>query len=239
MRFMVMHKQTAAMEAGEPPSPEVIEGVGKLIGEGVAQKVFVSGEGLKPSSTRTHLVYKDGVRTAVDGPFTETKELIGGFALMSVRSKEEMLEWCDRFAAVVGDVELHVGPVNEPWDLGMAPKPEGAPLRYLSMVQMRDDSADAGPDPAVGAKLGALIEEMTKAGVMQATGGLFGTAKGARIRFDGGKHTVIDGPFAESKELIAGYAILDLPSKEEAVKWAVRFGAVVQVEEVEVRQMAE
>jgi hypothetical protein len=98
---------------------------------------------------------------------------------------------------------------------------------------------DTPPDPAMMAKMGALVDEMTKAGVMQATGGLAGTSKGARIRFDKGKPTVVDGPFAESKELIAGYAILDLPSKGAAIEWAVRFGQIVQVNEVEVRQMPE
>jgi hypothetical protein len=75
--------------------------------------------------------------------------------------------------------------------------------------------------------------------VLQASGGLQGTKKGARIRFQGGKPSVIDGPFAESKELIAGYAIIEVPSKAAAIEWALRFGQVVQVNEVDVRQMTE
>jgi hypothetical protein len=66
-----------------------------------------------------------------------------------------------------------------------------------------------------------------------------GTKHGARVRFQGGKRTVIDGPFAESKELIAGYAILELPSKAEAIEWAGKFGEVVEVNEVEIRQLAD
>jgi hypothetical protein len=217
-----------------------MESVGKLIEDGLKGKVFVSGEGLKPSSQRVHIAYKNGKRTITDGPFTEAKELVGGFALMVVRSREEAISWCDRFAAVIGDVELFMGPVVEPWDLGVMPKPENAPLRFLSMHKMdeRADS-DADPDPQLMAPMGALIEEMTKAGVLQATGGLASTKKGARIRWSGGKRTVIDGPFAESKELVAGYAILDLPSKAAAIEWAMRFGEVVKVNEVEVRQMPE
>ncbi len=141
---------------------------------------------------------------------------------------------------VIGDVELFMGPVVEPWDLGMEPKPENAPLRFLSMHKMDERSEnDAPPDPKLMAKMGALIDEMTKAGVLQATGGLASTKKGARIRFEGGKRSVIDGPFAESKELVAGYAILDVPSKAAAIEWATRFGDVVKVNEVEVRQMPE
>jgi len=238
MRFMVMHKMTEEMERGLPPDPAIIEGVGRLIQEGLKEKAFVSGEGLKPSSQRVHIAYKNGKRTIIDGPFTEAKELVGGFGLMRVRSKEEAISWCDKFAAVMGDVELFLGPVVEPWDLGMMPKPENAPLRFLSMHKMDERSEnEAPPDPQLMAKMRALIEEMTKAGVLQATGGLSSTKKGARIRFQGGKRTVIDGPFAESKELIAGYAILDLPSKAAAIEWAMRFGDVVKVNEVDVRQM--
>ncbi len=240
MRFMVMHKMTDEMEKGLPPEPAIIEGVGKLIGEGVKEKVFVSGEGLKPSSARVHIAYKNGKRTITDGPFTEAKELVAGFALMRVRSKEEAISWCDRFAAVIGDVELFMGPVVEPWDLGMMPKPKDAPLRFLSMHKL-DESVPEGapPSPELMAKMGALIEEMSKAGVLQSTGGLAGTKLGARIRFEGSKRTVIDGPFAESKELVAGYALLDLPSKADAIEWALRFGEIVKVNEVEVRQVPE
>jgi hypothetical protein len=240
MRFMIMHKMTEEMEKGLPPDPAIIEGVDRLVKEGLKDKVFVSGEGLRPSSQRVHIVYRNGKRTLTDGPFTEAKELVGGFALMRVRSKEEAIAWCDKYAAVVGDVELFMGPVVEPWDLGMKPKPTNAPLRFLSMPKMDERSeTEAPPDPKLMAKMDALIDEMTKAGVLQATGGLAGTKKGARVRFEGGKRTVIDGPFAESKEVVAGYAILNLPSKAAAIEWAMRFGEVVQVNEVEVRQVAE
>lgn len=241
MRFMVMHKVTEEMEKGLPPDPAVIAGVGQLIAEGAKDKIFISGEGLKPTSTRVHIAYKNGKRTITDGPFTEAKELVAGFALMQVKSKEEAISWCDKFAALIGDTELFMGPVVEPWDLGFAPKPENPPLRFLSMHKM-DAAAEneTPPDPALMAKMGALIDEMTKAGVLQATGGLASTKKGARIRFGaGGKRTVIDGPFTESKELVAGYAILELPSKAAAIDWAMRFGDVVKVNEVEVRQIPE
>jgi hypothetical protein len=238
MRFMVMHKVTEEMEKGLPPEPAIIEGVGKLIEEGVKDKVFISGEGLKPTSQRTHLAYRGGKRTITDGPFTEAKELVGGFALMRVRSKEEAISWCDRFAGVVGDVEMIMGPVVEPWDLGMVPKPANPPLRFLSLHKADESAPETRPDEALIGKMGVLIEEMTKAGVLQAADGLAGTKHGARIRFDGGKRTVMDGPFAESKELVAGYAIVDLPSKEAAIEWAFRFGDVVKVNEVEVRQMS-
>src|SRR5690606_11972247 len=96
---------------------------------------------------------------------------------------------------------------------------------------------EAPPSPELMAKMGALIQEMTEAGVLQATGALAGTAHGARIRYENGKRSVIDGPFAESKELIAGYAIVELPSKEAAIEFALEFGEVVKVNEIDVRLM--
>jgi hypothetical protein len=237
---MVMHKMTEEMEKGFPPDPALVAAVGKLIGESVKEKVFVSGEGLKPSSERVHITYKNGKRTITDGPFTEAKELVAGFALLRVRSKEEAISWVDRFAAVSGNVELFMGPLVEPWDIGMAPKPANPPLRFLSMVQMDERAEnDMPPDRKCITDMDSLIQEMTKAGVLQATGGLTSTKNGARIRFEGGKSRVIDGPFAESKELIAGYAILDVPSKAAAIEWGKRFGHLVRVHEVEVRQMPE
>lgn len=240
MRFMVMHKMTKEMEQGLPPDPAVIQGVAQLVQEGLKDQVFVSGEGLKPTSQRVHVKYAQGKRTLTDGPFTEAKELIAGFALTRVRSREEALAWSDRFAAVIGDVELFMGPVVEPWDLGMMPKPKNPPLRFLSMHQLDERTAqDTPPAPELAARMAALIGEMTQAGVLQASGGLQSTKRGARIRFEGGKPTVMDGPFAESKELIAGYAIIDVPSKAAAIEWALRFGQVVKVNEIDVRQMTE
>ncbi len=240
MRFMLMHKMTEEMENAARPDPAIIQAVGELVAEASRTGTFVSGEGLKPSSQRLHLAYKGGARTITDGPFTEAKELVEGFALLRVRSKEEAIAWCDRFAAVSGDVEMFLGPVVEPWDLGIMPRPESPPLRFLSLLQAREpDEHDTAADPTLMRKMGELIEEMSKAGVLQATGGLASTKKGARIRLDGGKHTVIDGPFAESKELIAGYAILEVPSKAAAIEWGIRFGKIVKVREIDVRQMAD
>ena len=77
------------------------------------------------------------------------------------------------------------------------------------------------------AKMGKLIEEMTKAGVLLATEGCMPSSKGARVRYSGGKFTVTDGPFAETKELIAGFALFEVKSKEEAIEWTRRFLEVV------------
>jgi hypothetical protein len=89
------------------------------------------------------------------------------------------------------------------------------------------------------AAMGQLIEEMARAGVLIATDGLQPSSKGARVRISNGQLSVTDGPFTESKELIAGYAILDVKSKEEAIELTKRFLQVVGEGESEIRLMHE
>ncbi|MFJ1745636.1 YciI family protein [Streptomyces sp. NPDC088116] len=115
--------------------------------------------------------------------------------------------------------------------------------RYLSMIRIDESTApDSGPSPELQQRMGVLLEEITKAGVMLDTAGLAPTSDGVRVRLDGGKLTVTDGPFTESKEVIGGYAIIQAKDKAEAVEWARRFVEVHEGEfdiTCEVRQIAE
>lgn len=89
------------------------------------------------------------------------------------------------------------------------------------------------------AEMGELIEEMTRAGVLLATEGCLPSAMGARVRLSGGKFTVTDGPFTETKELVAGFALMQAKSKEEAIEWTKRFLKVAGDGESEIRQVFE
>ncbi len=96
-------------------------------------------------------------------------------------------------------------------------------MKFMLMVRATGDSeSGALPDRRALEEMGKFNEEMVKAGVMLAGEGLQPSSKGARVRFSGGKRTVVDGPFAETKELIAGFWILQCRSKEEALEWAKR-----------------
>lgn len=115
--------------------------------------------------------------------------------------------------------------------------------RYLSLVRIDESSAPAeGPSEQLMQRMGELIEEVTKAGVMLDTAGLTPTAQGTRVRWAGGTLSVTDGPFTETKEVVGGYAIMQCKDKAEALEWAKRF---VQVHEdfwtvtCEVREIAE
>jgi hypothetical protein len=116
-------------------------------------------------------------------------------------------------------------------------------MRFMLMVKANKDSeAGVSPSKELVAAMGKFNEEMVKAGVMLAAEGLHPSSKGARIKFSGGKRTVTDGPFTEAKELIAGFWLIQVKSKEEAIEWVKRCPAPFgegQEGEIEVRQVFE
>jgi hypothetical protein len=114
-------------------------------------------------------------------------------------------------------------------------------MRFMAIVKANKDS-EAGvlPSKELLAAMGKFNEEMAKAGVLLAGEGLQASSKGARVRFSGTKRTVIDGPFTETKELIAGFWLLQVKSKEEAIEWIMRSPAPFEGEsEIEIRQVFE
>ncbi|MEA2175891.1 MAG: hypothetical protein QOD00_3483 [Blastocatellia bacterium] len=112
-------------------------------------------------------------------------------------------------------------------------------MRFMIIVKANEDS-EAGvlPDEKILSAMGKFNEELVKAGVMLAGEGLHASSKGARVKFEGSKRTVIDGPFSETKELVAGFWLWQVKSKEEAIEWLKRapFGGGT---EVEIRQVFE
>jgi hypothetical protein len=111
-------------------------------------------------------------------------------------------------------------------------------MRFMILVKA-DKNSEAGvlPDQKMLADMGKFNEELVKAGVMLAGEGLQASSKGARVKFSKGKKTVIDGPFAETKELVAGFWLWQVRSKQEAIEWLKR--APFEDTEVEIRQVFE
>jgi len=114
-------------------------------------------------------------------------------------------------------------------------------MRFMMIVKATPES-EAGVMPTEK-MLNAMMkynEELTKAGVLLDLSGLQSSAKGARVRFSGGKRTVIDGPFTEAKELVAGYWVIQVKSKEEAIEWVKRCpNPLLGDSEIEIRQIFE
>jgi hypothetical protein len=116
-------------------------------------------------------------------------------------------------------------------------------MRFMMIVKAnKDTEAGVMPSEEMISAMGKYNEELMKAGVLLDMAGLKPTSKGARVRFSGGKPTVIDGPFTEAKELIGGYWIIQVKSREEAIEWAKRAPAPHgpnQDSEIELRQFFE
>ena len=112
-------------------------------------------------------------------------------------------------------------------------------MRFMILVKATKAS-EAGvlPTTELLAEMGKFNEELVKAGVMLAGDGLQDSSKGARVRFSGGKRTVIDGPFPETKELVAGYWVWNVKSKQEAIDWVKR-APFADGDEIEIRQIFE
>ena len=117
-------------------------------------------------------------------------------------------------------------------------------MRFMMMVKA--DEKAGPPSRELGMAIGQLAQEMSRAGVLLELGGLMPSAAGAKLRLSGGKVTVNDGPFTETKELVGGYAILEARSKEEAIEYGRRFLSVhadvlgtAYEGELEIRQLAE
>jgi hypothetical protein len=126
MRFMVMVKATKDSEAGVMPSEKLLADMGKYNEELVKAGVMLAGEGLQPSSKGKRVKFSGEKRTVIDGPFTETKELIAGFWLWQVRSMDEAIEWAKRCPNPFeeGESEIEIRQVFEADDFGAEFTPE-------------------------------------------------------------------------------------------------------------------
>ena len=125
MKFMVLVKATKDSEAGKLPSQELLAEMGKFNEQLVKAGVMLAGEGLQPSSKGSRVKFSGKKRIVTDGPFTETKELIAGFWLLQVRSKEEVIEWVKRCPNPFdGESEIEIRQVFEADDFGDNLTPE-------------------------------------------------------------------------------------------------------------------
>ena len=126
MRFMAIVKATKDSEAGVMPEQKLLEDMGKFNDELVKAGVMLAGEGLHPSSRGARVRFSGNKRTVIDGPFSETKELIAGFWILQVKSKEEAIEWIKRAPSPHPgqETEIEIRQIFETEDFGAALTPE-------------------------------------------------------------------------------------------------------------------
>jgi hypothetical protein len=227
MRFMIMHKNDANTEAELPVPMELVEQMGAFIGEYASSGRFIEGAGLGASKTRTRLTFRGGQCTIKHGPYRGEHELPAAALTLKVRSREEAIGWAERYGKILGDGEIELGKVNEPWDIGLMPAPEDPPLQFL-LIEKADEATEAGRrSPPQKAALSRLRTEMNKAGVLVGALALRPSARAKRLVFTKNDLRVIDGPFTESKELIGGFAVMKLTDMDEAVDLCRRYAEIL------------
>ena len=118
MRVLGLLKADAGSERGDPPSPELLERMGKFVEEVTAAGVMIASDGLQPSSKGARVKLSGGKFVVTDGPFTETKELVASYALLEVPTMAEAIRWTKRFLEVLGEGECEIRPLFDPADFG-------------------------------------------------------------------------------------------------------------------------
>src|SRR5262249_10320316 len=148
-----------------------------------------------------------------------------GFTILRVGSIDDAVDWAARQAEILGDAEVDIRPVSEPWDIGMAPPPpEIKARRYMILRKATPESeAGTGPSPAQRTRLSHLIDQATRAGTHIITETMKPSRRGRRYSNSRAGITFFDGPFIESKELVGGYVIVSAASLDEAHRWALRY----------------
>lgn len=231
MRFLMMHKVTPDLEADLPPPPGLIEEMGAFVGALAASGKMLAGGGLRPSAERVRLTFRDGARTVTRGPYQGSNELLSGCAMIRTTTMAQAIELATRIATATGDREIEVGPVTEPWHLGLMEKPADAPLQCL-VLRKAEAAFEAGAAPPAG--LARVLDELRREGSLVLSVGLAPSARGKRSTVAGGKRRWTDGPFAESKELISGFCVVELADMAEAQDLAARYLAILGDNEADI-----
>jgi hypothetical protein len=213
--------------------------VGTLLGELAKAHMLLGAEGLRATSEGVRLRFSAGSRTVIKGPFEGNNELAAGFSILRARSLDDAIEWATRQATVLGDVEIDIRPVTEPWDIGMVAAPADVSTRRYMILRKATPSteSDVAPSSAQPSELVRLIDDTTRSGVHLVTETMRPSKRGRRYRNSRDGVIIYDGPFIESKELIAGYVVVSAVSLEDAGKWAMQYLNAVDADEVDLREL--
>jgi hypothetical protein len=196
--------------------PDHLAELKRFVGELASQGKLRCGAPLRPEDEAARIRVRDGKPIATDGPFAESKEVIGGFWIIDVASREEALAIARRTPhARHGSVEVH--PLE--FRMAAADPGQGTPFLYAFLAEPRIEDADRS-------KLREMLDftvTMKQERRFLETAPLTADPPPARVETRSGKVVVTDGPFAEAKEIVGGYAILRAASRAEAIEIAKRY----------------
>jgi hypothetical protein len=250
MRFIMLFKSDERTEAGALPSEREIAAMQEYNQALVDAGALLEGEGLHPSSRGFRVKFHEGKPTIVPGPFGEPGKIVAGYLVIEAKSREEALDWTMRvpFGADEGGqpAEIEVRPLYEladfpvseeesGWreqeqahrDAGWTVNPVNPEWQQFVGFRLADAETESETSPAPSEELltamGEYNEQMINAGMMISGEGLKPSSEGFRVRWAGGKRTVIDGPFPLDGNLVAGYSRFQARSMEEAMAWVKRW----------------
>jgi hypothetical protein len=239
MRYLIMHRTNPHYESGGLPDSDLIANVGSMIGEMVKRGVLQGAEGLRSSAEGVRLSYSDGEQSVTPGPFPGSNELPAVFSIVRTGSIAEAIDFAAGQAQVLESAEVDIRPVTEPWDIGMAERPPSVTTHRYMVLHKATPATEAGAAPTASqrARLTKLIDDATRTGVHQVTETLRPSRRGRRLTNTRNGVVMVDGPFAETKELVGGYVIVAADSLDEATGWAERYIGAVDTGEVDVREL--
>jgi len=243
---MLLIKSDAQTEAGKQPSEQFISAIGKYNDDLKAAGALVEAVGLQPSSKGASLKLVNGERILTRGPLGDPSKLNAGYWIIRTSSKEEAIEWAKRvpFEANpsdggTGEIDVRqlfdtedfsVSEEESGWreaevELREQPPPRDPSLKRFFCTVNADANSEAGilPSEEGLAKMGAFIEESAASGAFLSGDGLQPSSKGARVVYQKGVRSVTHGPFIETKELFAGYSVLQAKSLDEVIEFSWRF----------------
>ena len=239
MRFIFIHKTNARWEAGEIPGPDLIAGVGVLIGDLERAGILRAGEGLRASSLGARVHSAAGQVTVVPGPFAGRDKMPAGFDIVRAPTLEEAVAWAREVGRALGDAEIDVRPVTEPWDIGLGSEPPGLASRRFMALRKATPETESDSGLATSTREALRTLRAAKRADLLASETMRPGGRGRRCQNTVGGIVFTDGPFTETKELIAGYVIVEVGSVDEASHWAARYLTGVRADEVDVLELEE
>jgi hypothetical protein len=249
MKFMLLLKGPRTAE-GAAPTPELITAMDAFNSALQDAGAWVDAEGLRPTAEGFRVVNDGGSITVTEGPFTDGDEVVFGYWVIEAASRDEAVAWAQKVPFEAGDSETGTVEVRQIFGLEDFPvqesegeegwreqeeqmraaeppaRKEGARRYFMTFLATPASEAGEMGDEAVFTEMGNFIAELSDAGIFLSGEGLHPSSNASRVRYAGGKRTVTDGPFAETKELIAGYCVVQVDSVEQAKDVAIRAGKI-------------
>ncbi|MCC6944897.1 MAG: hypothetical protein IT335_10005 [Thermomicrobiales bacterium] len=236
MQYMMIIKSNPTLEAGTPVNDPGFEAIERYNQRMYEAGIWVSAEGFKPSDRGAVVTLEKGEFRVEKGPFPNPEKIDAGFWIIQVDSKEEAIDWAKQVPMLVegsgyakGDGEIVLMPCMEFPEEEPAPEDaEGDAAAPASGTELKryfggftaSPETEAGvlPDPSIFDAMGEVVGRLVAEGRFEGGGGLLPSSAATRVLFSNGTPVVTDGPFAETKEVIAGYAIFRAANLDEMIE---------------------